>query len=229
MKNICLLWDFDNTLAYRDGMWTKSLSNVLNNNGYYDFDKDIISTTLQKGYPWSRHEEAHKDYFGEHSWWEYINSLIIGALNAIGMTDSDENEKIAKQFKDEYLRYDAWYLYDETLRNLDYSVQNGYSNIILSNHVPELSNLVESLGITKYFKTQITSALVGYDKPHPNIFNEAKKYGTYDKYYMIGDNYEADVLGAKAAGFEAIMVRKENIAEYERYAQTLDGIWEYIE
>lgn len=229
MKNICLLWDFDNTLAYREGMWTKSLSNVLNKNGYYHFNREIISATLNKGYPWNRYQEAHSDYFGDLSWWEYINSLIVIALNAIGMVDSEENEKIAKQFKDEYLRIDAWYLYDDTIRNLQCSINNGYTNIILSNHVPELDKLVEGLGITKYFKAQITSANVGFDKPHPDIFKEVKKHGSYDRYYMIGDNYEADVKGALTAGFNAIMVRKENTMVYERYAETLDGIWEFIE
>jgi ribonucleotide monophosphatase NagD (HAD superfamily) len=45
---------------------------------------------------------------------------------------------------------------------------------------------------------------------------------------MIGDNYDADVLGAKSVGFDAIMVLKENTMNYEKYAETLDGIWEFL-
>jgi putative hydrolase of the HAD superfamily len=167
VDNICLLWDFDNTLAYRNGMWTQSVSNVLNRNGYYDFDREIISQSLRKGYPWNRHEEAHSDYFGDLSWWEYINSLIVKALEEVGMNDAKENARIASQFKDEYLRLDAWEIYGETKRNLERSLKSGYTNIILSNHVPELGDLVSGLGIDKYFRAQITSALVGYDKPNP--------------------------------------------------------------
>ena len=36
---------------------------------------------------------------------------------------------------------------------------------------------------------------------------------------MIGDNYQADVLGAKAVCMPAILVRKENIHHYPFYCR----------
>lgn len=89
--------------------------------------------------------------------------------------------------------------------------------------------LVEGLGIKEYFKFIITSANVGYDKPNIKIFEEVLKYGTYDEYYMIGDSYTADIIGAKNIGFNAILVRKENSMNYKNYSKDLNGIWKFID
>lgn len=230
MKKICLLWDFDGTLAYRDGLWTASLSAVLESNGYSDFDRNLISETMQPKYPWAKHEMAHAEYFNDLSWWEYIEKCVVArALNAIGITQDKENERLTGSFKDEYLRLDAWYLFDDTLRNLERSIDAGYDNVILSNHTPELAMLAENLNISQYFKHIITSALVGYEKPNPKFYDIIKTFKGYDEYYMIGDNYKADILGAKSYGLNAIMVRKENAENYPLYAESLDGVWEFID
>ncbi|MCK5130144.1 MAG: HAD-IA family hydrolase [Clostridiales bacterium] len=225
----CILWDFDNTLGYRDGMWSHSLKNVLNNNGYYDFNRKDISESLSTGYPWQRHSEAHADYFDGLTWWEYINTQISKALEVVGIVEGVENNRLTLLFKDEYLRHDAWYLYDDTIRNLEKSKSLGYANIILSNHVPELEELVKYLNIQQYFKAIISSANVGYDKPNVNIYKEIYYYGNFDEYYMVGDNYEADVQGALDFGLNAILVRKENTMNYPKYSKDLDGIWKFID
>jgi len=230
MKKTCLLWDFDGTLVYRDGLWTASLSAVLESNGYKDFDRNLISEAMQPHYPWVKHEMAHSEYFGDLSWWEYIEKCVVKkALEAIGITKKQENERLAGSFKDEYLRLDAWYLFDDTLRNLERSIDAGYDNVILSNHTPELAMLAEHLNIPQYFEHIITSALVGYEKPNPKFYDIIKTFKGYDEYYMIGDNYKADILGAKNYGLKAIMVRTENAGNYPLYSEGLDGVWEFID
>lgn len=229
MNNKCILWDFDNTLAYRDGKWTKSLCNVLVNNGYNEFNHESISNTFKTGFPWHRYEEAHSDYFNNMSWWEYVNTLISKAIFAVGIIDAEENKRLTNQFKKEYMRIDSWSLYDDTIRNLEYSISLGYKNVILSNHIPELELLGEGLGITKYFESVITSAKVGYEKPNRKIFEEVFKLSRNDEYYMIGDNYSADVVGGINSGFNSILVRKENTMNYNKYSKDLDGIWEFID
>ena len=228
MKKICLLWDFDGTLAYRDGMWTQSMCNILESNGYIGFDREKISLAMLPHYPWEKHDLAHNEYFGELSWWGYIQKKVVGnALSEIGIYGK-ENHELANQFRKEYLKLDAWYLFDDTLRNLERSTDLGYENAILSNHTPELCMLAEYLGIDKYFKHIITSADLGYEKPNSNFFDIIQTFGDYDAYYMIGDNYEADIKGALNYGIKAIMVRKPNVEEYQYYSDKLDGAWQFI-
>ncbi len=61
-------------------------------------------------------------------------------------------------------------------------------------------------GILHFFDKVITSESVGVKKPNPKIFHHAMKLaGTSARNsIMIGDNYEADILGAKQVGMQAI-------------------------
>jgi putative hydrolase of the HAD superfamily len=53
--------------------------------------------------------------------------------------------------------------------------------------------------------------LTGYEKPHPQAFLQAlDMLGRSQTVWMIGDNIEADVLGAQVVGIPAILVRKED-------------------
>lgn len=229
MAEKCLIWDFDNTLAARDGMWTKSLCTVLHNHGYTDFNQALISECFSSGFPWQRHDEPHRDYFHGLDWWAYIHTLIYKALLAIGFTDDNENQKLVMAFKEEYLRLSAWRVYDDTIATLKIAMDKGYVNVILSNHVPELYQLVAGLGLSGYFEGIISSANVGFEKPNKNLFNEVFKHHKHDDYYMIGDNYHADVQGALAVGIKGILVRSSNTHHYEQYSERLSGIWAFIE
>jgi len=229
MSKNCIVWDFDNTLAKRDGMWTKSLCNVLENNGIYNYDSSVISKSFNSGFPWHRHDESHSDYMEENGWWEYVNSILRNALKSLNILNESEIFEIVGQFKDEYLRIDAWELYDDTIQNLKQSINLGYDNIVLSNHTPELEDLVNSMDISKYFRGIITSAIVGYEKPNKKIFEFLMENYKYDKYYMVGDSYQADIIGANNVGFTSILVRNININDYSNYSHDLQGIWKYID
>ncbi len=87
----------------------------------------------------------------------------------------------------------------------------GWKHLILSNHVPELPTLVKELGLSHHFEHVITSALVGFEKPHSSIFEHTiGKLPANSKVWMVGDSYSADVAGAERQGIPAILVRKEH-------------------
>ena len=65
---------------------------------------------------------------------------------------------------------------------------------------------MEQSDLTKYFKTIITSEDAGVKKPNPIIFEYAlnKTNALRNESIMIGDNWEADIMGAKNAGLDVI-------------------------
>ena len=79
--------------------------------------------------------------------------------------------------------------------------------MIVSNHVPELPALVEDLGLAGWFDAVVTSARVGFEKPHPRLFAAARAVSPDPRIWMIGDNPIADVAGARSVGIDAILVR----------------------
>ena len=98
----------------------------------------------------------------------------------------------------------------EILEYLD----NKYNMHIITNGFKEVQErkLKEST-ITKYFKTIIISEEVGYKKPNPIIFNYAleKANAVNTSSLMIGDSYQADILGAINVGINAILFNYHNI------------------
>ena len=55
-----------------------------------------------------------------------------------------------------------------------------------------------------------SSALIGYDKPHPEAFRHAlRACGNPARRWMVGANPVADVAGAEALGVPAVLIRSD--------------------
>lgn len=83
-----------------------------------------------------------------------------------------------------------------------------YTMHIITNGFKEVQHKkLESSGILKYFTTVTTSEDVGVKKPNKHIFEVALKSAEAKKEesIMIGDNFEADFLGAVNFGMQAIL------------------------
>lgn len=65
---------------------------------------------------------------------------------------------------------------------------------------------ISQSGLEPYFQEIIISEEVGYQKPDPMIFVAAmeRASATKDECLMIGDSFEADILGAHRAGIDSI-------------------------
>ena len=77
-------------------------------------------------------------------------------------------------------------------------ITNGFKNV-------QLKKLKKS-GLNKYFKTLTISEDIGVQKPNEKIFLHALSNASAEikNSIMIGDNYNADILGAKNIGMKSI-------------------------
>ena len=68
----------------------------------------------------------------------------------------------------------------------------------------------EQLEIECYFEAIIGSKYVGFKKPMPEIFEMAlrKLAITTDQAIMVGDDWEADIIGAHGAGIKAVHLNR---------------------
>jgi putative hydrolase of the HAD superfamily len=223
-----LLWDFDNTLAYRDGMWSQTMYELLREYGYKNISMDDIRPRLSEGFPWHTPEASHEQLFNGMSWWDYMTRHISRVIQALGV-EGPLSYMIAGRFRNRYLDITKWRLYEDTIPCLKKATEKGYDNIIVSNHVPELADLVKGLGIENYFSRIYSSADVGYEKPNIEIYRRViKSLDSSHDVTMIGDSYVADVEGAVNAGIKAILVRKENPTSYPYYCKDLNDIFNVL-
>ncbi|HYH81231.1 MAG TPA: HAD-IA family hydrolase [Longimicrobium sp.] len=94
---------------------------------------------------------------------------------------------------------------DDVLRELK---RRGHRMAVISNADGSVEALLGELGLLQHFEFVIDSATVGLEKPDPRIFQMAlERMGVepHDAVY-VGDVYEIDVVGARAAGMRAVLI-----------------------
>ena len=126
----------------------------------------------------------------------------------LGVPD-DVFPSIAKRL---YARHDEHNLWcqvrERTGETLDELRRRGYRLGVISNADGRVEALLEELGLRPHFEFVIDSGSVGVEKPDPRIFRMAlERMGIepHDAVY-VGDVYEIDVAGARAAGMRAILL-----------------------
>jgi len=205
-----LIWDFDGTLGYREGgAWTASLLETL------DLALPGHTVTLEQlrlythtGFPWHQPERPHLHLTTAEAWWEALYPVLASVYRRVDL-DESLAQTLARQFRAVYLNLARWRLFDDVLPVLDALSAHGWTHAILSNHVPELGDIVQHLGLTSRMAYLFNSAETGYEKPHPRAFRIAlETLPGVETVWMIGDNVVADVQGAQAAGIPAVLVRR---------------------
>jgi len=115
---------------------------------------------------------------------------------------------IINQLSEDYITFLTTYnhLFDNTKEILEY-LNPKYNMHIITNGFKEVQHgKLKKANIDHYFDTVTNSEMVGVKKPNPKIFHHALMVANAnpEQSIMIGDNYEADILGAINNGIDAI-------------------------
>ena len=79
---------------------------------------------------------------------------------------------------------------------------------MVSNSDGRVAEALEAAGLRQYFDVVVDSTLAGVEKPDPAIFHaalDALEVPPAAALY-VGDLYEVDVVGARAAGIPAVLL-----------------------
>ena len=205
-----LIWDFDGTLGYRDGGWSKACVDVVRNASVCcDISVEDIRPHLQDGFPWHRPSKPHTDITTADDWWEELYPVFRKSFEANGIETADA-VALSREVRRTYVECD-WNVFDDVDPALSDLSSSGWSHVVLSNHVPELPSIIGHLELDDHFEEVYTSAAVGYEKPHPAAFElVVSTLEDESTVWMIGDSYRADVKGAATVDIPAILVRNNH-------------------
>lgn len=105
------------------------------------------------------------------------------------------------------LRFTA---YDDARPALLRARAAGARVIVVSNWDVSLAEVLERTGLAPLLDGVVTSAAVGVPKPDPVIFDHALELAGVpaERARHVGDSVAADVAGARAAGIEAVLLRR---------------------
>ncbi|WP_416440135.1 YjjG family noncanonical pyrimidine nucleotidase [Leeuwenhoekiella sp. A16] len=144
------------------------------------------------------------------------------------------DDHLINKLADDYIAFlpDNNHLFEGTLALLEY-LNNHYHLHIITNGFEEVQlKKLKNSKIDHFFKSVTTSESVGVKKPDPKIFRYALEIAeaTHAESVMIGDTYEADILGARGVGMQTICFNyhKANLHSDERVVNTLPEILNYL-
>ena len=84
---------------------------------------------------------------------------------------------------------------------------------MLSNRTSPYDEQLDALGLAEFFEFAIAAGVVDSWKPDPVVFQHAvQNYGIPPgEIIYVGDNYYADVIGAKNAGLVPVLLDPEGV------------------
>jgi HAD superfamily hydrolase (TIGR01509 family) len=140
----------------------------------------------------------------------YLEALFTGAGVPAGRMD-----EVARTLQ---RLHQDWHLWCRTapgtVEALDRLRAAGLRLGVVSNSDGRVEEALEAAGIRDRFDVILDSALVGVEKPDPAIFRAALDALDVapDEALFVGDLYDVDVVGAEAAGIEAVLLVPEAAA-----------------
>lgn len=205
-----LIWDFDGTLAFRPGGWTGAVLAVLNKTAPdLKVTADRLHPYLQSGFPWHAPENPHPGVSAA-DWWDDLLPVFARTFRSVGFHNGDAFG-LAREVRAIYTDPTSWERYPDAMPALEMLSERGWEHVLLSNHVPELSLLIDHLALSKYFSAVFNSADTGYEKPNPMAFRAVLEWsGPHTTAWMIGDSFGSDILGALEIGLPGILVRNSH-------------------
>jgi putative hydrolase of the HAD superfamily len=168
--------------------------------------------------------EGHRlSYEKERDWWRFIVGEVF--RDHIQFQNFDA---FFDYLFERFAQSECWRLYDDVTHVLQDLNQRGLHLGIISNWDSRLPALLDQMEISQYFKTVVVSALVGYEKPHPAIFEIALKQsglGCAEIVY-IGDDPVLDYQAARTAGIRAYHL--DRYKKFESHEDTIDCLKEVL-
>jgi HAD superfamily hydrolase (TIGR01662 family) len=89
----------------------------------------------------------------------------------------------------------------------------GYRLALLSNRRDPLHDEIERLGLSDLFEFVLAAGETGWWKPDPRIFKDLLQRLELEPQVSvyIGDNYFADIVGARAVGLQAVLIDRYHL------------------
>jgi putative hydrolase of the HAD superfamily len=148
---------------------------------------------------------------GEGAFWAKYDAYILKSLGLKADAAAFAKD-VGRAFDEIMPGVSNWVPYPETIPVLDLLKRRDLKLGVISNATSLLTRVFDNLDMSKYFDTVVISDEVGVRKPSPEIFRIALKRAnvTASRSLYVGDMLEVDIVGAKKAGMNAVLIDRSN-------------------
>jgi HAD superfamily hydrolase (TIGR01549 family) len=141
----------------------------------------------------------------DHYYWMEYFALLMGLIGA----PEAEHARLIRLVADGFRNILTWsVVMPETPGYLASLNEAGYFLGVISNSVGTLEGQLQNMGLRRYFQAVFDSAIVGVEKPHPEIFQMALASAKVapNEAVFVGDTNATDVGGAEFAGLHGVLI-----------------------
>jgi putative hydrolase of the HAD superfamily len=212
------LWDFDNNS--RDALLEIIDALKLVERGVNDSETFIAKYKAFNEYYWALYREHKIDK-------ETLRDIRFKkALETFGVVDDSLVQEMARLYIS--ISPLKTKLLPGTIEVLEYLCED-YALHIITNGFEEVQHIkLKNSGLQPYFRNIITSERAGYKKPNAEIFefSMALSGAKANESVMIGDDFYADIIGARSVGMTQVFLNVDNVQHNEDISHEISKLIE---
>ncbi len=204
-----ILFDLDGTLRHHLPNGGEIFTEYVIRQGLSVTEDDRRRAAVWEHYYFANSPEIradHKKFNGEEEafWFNFAHRRLT-ALGCSPALVSELGPKVSA-YMNEYYKPELW-VPEETQTVLSELRESGYTLGVVSNRDDPYHVQIEEMGLQDYFHFSLAAGEVQSWKPEPGIFYAAleRADATAGQTLYIGDNYFADVIGARRAGLRPVL------------------------
>ena len=146
----------------------------------------------------------HPEQPDYYYWSEYLREFT----RRLGVTEDGRGE-LTRRLIENFQNIQLWArVMPDTPAFLEWMLAEGYLLGVVSNSVGTIEDQLVRLGLARYFRAILDSAIVGIQKPHAGIFKLALQRLGVESWeaVFVGDTYATDIGGAQLAGMTGVLI-----------------------
>ena len=142
----------------------------------------------------------------DNEYWAIYYRELARQMNASGVS-LDLTAELLDQLVRSARRAGNWDVVREGTREALLGMKRSYRLAVISNSDGHMADLLARVGLGDCFERVVDSTRFGVEKPDPRIFHfaAAELKVTSAECLYVGDVYSIDYVGAKNAGFDAVL------------------------
>jgi putative hydrolase of the HAD superfamily len=160
--------------------------------------------------------------FNRHTWGsdaaitEFWTAYYMNLLRpCLAEHDEPRLYQLARAINEEFDKHTSWEIYPDVIPTLETLRRHKYTLGVISDWGIALGPILSRLKLTPYFDCLLVSAMTGYAKPSPALYELAlqRANAIADYSLHVGDSYIYDVLGARAAGIAPVLLDRAGVLQ----------------
>jgi HAD superfamily hydrolase (TIGR01509 family) len=204
-----IFYDLDGTLRHHHPAGRDVFAQQAGRLGLQILPQDLLRSARWEHAYWAGSDDLRADIQrfdnDDTAFWQNYSRRLLLSLGCPEIRAADLAPSLSAYMNDHYQPQDL--LFEDAILTLTGLRQRGYILAVVSNREKPFDEYLRQKGISEHFDFALAAGQVESWKPNPEIFLHAARRAGIDPRdaLYIGDNYYADIVGARRAGMQAVL------------------------